>query len=182
MAPNRLKGNRNTIRRLTFSAILTALTTVFLYIGGFLELLDISMAALCGLLMQIAVIENTRGWTWSIYVGSCILALTLMPFNFAGWSYLFLYGFYPIVKNLIEGRIFSKPVRFVLKQAVCLIGGGSMYLILRFLLAAEGETWPVMILIGALYLLSFWIYDFLLGRLSVLYVIRLQPRFNLRLK
>ena len=73
-------------------------------------------------------------------------------------------------------------VRFVLKQAVCLIGGGSMYLILRFLLAAEGETWPVMILIGALYLLSFWIYDFLLGRLSVLYVIRLQPRFNLRLK
>ena len=179
---NRLRDNRITIRRLTFSAILTALTAVFLYIGGFLEILDISMAALCGLLMQVAVVENTRGWTWSIYIGSCILALSLMPFNFAGWSYLFLYGFYPILKDVIEARIFSKPVRFVLKQAVCLAGGGAMYLILRFLLATENETWPVLILIGGLYLLSFWAYDFLLSRLTVLYVLRLQPKLNLKLK
>ncbi len=180
--PNRSRQNRLTIRRLAFGAVMTALSVVMLYIGGFLEILDISMAALCGIIMQFSVIESTKGWNLAQYAGGCILSLTLMPFNFAGWSYLFLYGYYPILKSVLEGKIHKRALRILLKSGICLLSGGSLYLILRFFLQSENSTTPVFIFLGFMYILLFFIYDLLLSRIAVIYAIRFQPRFHLGLK
>ena len=182
MALSRRQNNRLTIRRLTFSALMTALSVLMLYLGGFVEVLDVSMAALSGIVMQISVLETVQGWTWAQYAGGCILALALMPFNFAGWCYFFLYGYYPIVKYLIEYHIHKRPIRIAIKGAICVLSGAAMYLILRFLIQIEDGSNPLFILLGVLFAGIFVIYDLLLTRISWMYVTKLKPKLHLNLK
>ncbi|MBQ9416102.1 MAG: hypothetical protein IJU20_04585 [Clostridia bacterium] len=176
------KAWKKTIRALTFSSVMAALSVVLLFIGGFLEMLDMTMAAVAGVLVLISVIEAPAGWQWALFAASAALSLILMPYNFAGWSYLFVFGYYPILRAKINVHIGRRAVRILVKLGICLVSGFAMYAILKWFLGGMEDPIWIQLLLLAAYVLIFGIYDLLLGRLALLYVHRLQDKLKMRLK
>ena len=89
-------------KKLAFSGIMTALCVVILYLGSFFSTIDLSLAAIAGILMILAVIELGDKYAWSVFLGVSILALLLIPTKYTAFFYAAFLGWYPIAKRHFE--------------------------------------------------------------------------------
>ena len=96
------RGISDRTKKLTLCAIMSAIGVVILTLGSFVEVLDLSMAAIASFLCIVAVIEIGGVYPWMIYVVTSILSVILYPAGTAGWFYLVFFGFYPIIKEKLE--------------------------------------------------------------------------------
>ncbi len=164
---------RRHLRRLTLSAMLMALSVVLLYLGALIDVLSLTAVALASLLMLFAVRELPLGFRLSIYFGTVILALLLLPTAEGGILYAMLGGLYPMLKFPMEHL--HRPFPFLLKLLYCnaVLALSELCSVLLFGLPAS--TWH---LLACLFLLAnpaFFLYDRVLDRLLILYTVRLRP-------
>ena len=76
-----------------------------------------ALPALAGLLMIMIVIEMGARWAWPTFAVVAILSVFFVPDKQAALLYVIFFGYYPILKALIE-RLKNKIVQWVLKYAV----------------------------------------------------------------
>ena len=93
------RGVSEKTKKITLSAVLTAMGVVLLLIGAVIEVLDLTMAALASFFCIFSVIEMGKGYPWMIYAVTGILSIILMPQGFGGWFYILFFGYYPIIKE-----------------------------------------------------------------------------------
>ena len=93
---------RKRTKYLTVSAMLSALGVIFLALGAFIEVLDITTAVLASMLCIYAVIEMSGAYPWGIWVVTSILSLLLLPIKTPALFYALFAGFYPILKEKLE--------------------------------------------------------------------------------
>ena len=156
-----------------------ALGTVILYLGSFIEVLDISVAVLASLLSAVIVIEYGGKAAWPIYGVTAILSVLLLPTKFPALMYALFFGYYPIIKENIE-RMRSKVVKWAIKCAIFVASTVLFVLILK-LFTAELETPYGDIFMVAFVLLTalmFILYDIALTRVISYYIFRLRHRFR----
>ena len=110
------RGVSERTKKLTLGAILASMGVVLLTVGAFIEVLDLSMAALASFFCIFAVIEMGKGYPIMIYLVTGILAVLIMPQSLSGWIYLLFFGYYPIVKERFEKLPIA--LAWVLKLAV----------------------------------------------------------------
>ena len=96
------RDNRKTTLRLTLSAIICALSVVLLWLGGLIQILDLSVAVLVSMLVVFAVIELRGKYPYLIYAVTSVLSFLLLPVNSAAMTYVLFAGYYPIIKALLE--------------------------------------------------------------------------------
>ncbi len=92
----------NRTKKLTFSALITALCVLFLAGSLLLPRVTLSLAALAGLFPAAVVIVCGYGWAAGASAAAALLALLLLPDKTAGIWFLFFFGHYPIWKAAIE--------------------------------------------------------------------------------
>lgn len=185
------RGVSEKTKKLTLCAVLCAMGVVLLLIGAFIEVLDLSMAAIASFFCIFAVIEMGRGYPWMVYGVTGLLSVILMPQGLGGWFYILFFGYYPIVKEKLEKLI--KPLSRLLKLVVFNVSISLYGVICYFLFFGElsalinefsslfGGMSPGVILgiiIYAILNLVFIIYDFALTRLISLYLIKLRKKFK----
>ena len=162
-------------KNLALASLLSALGVVFLYVGSVIEALDMSMAILASLPIVFAVIEMGGAWPWLMYAATGALGLILLPQKLPCVFYLFLAGFYPILKEKIEKRLRGVPcvlLKFVLFGGCVFV----MWLVIRLFLPAtvfEGGVWVWIALIAV----TLFLYDILLTRLISKYLLVWRRRF-----
>ena len=66
-------------KKLAFSAIISSLAVVFLYIGALFDVLDLSVAALASLCVLWVMVEFGTRWALSVYAVTSVLALLRLP-------------------------------------------------------------------------------------------------------
>ena len=173
-------------KQLTLAGILAGLGVVLLLLGAFLQVLDLSAAALASLLIVVAVIELSPIFPILIYLVTGLLALLLLPDKLAALVYLALTGYYPIAKCYVERikPVFATMLKFLLfnlsLSAILGVGVWLLSLDLSFSgtrLAGYG-FWAILVLylVGNL---VFWMYDILLSRFARIYQNRLRRRFGM---
>ena len=115
-----------------------------------------------------------RRIAWAWYGAVAILSCLLCPDVEASALFVFL-GYYPIVKGRLD-RIRLRPLRWLSKLAVFVVGCGLMYAVLIFLLsmeeivAAVPQEAPWVLATGlGLGVLTFFLTDLLLTRLETIY-------------
>ncbi len=185
------RGVSSKTKKLTLSAVLAAMGIVLLSIGSLIEVLDLSMAALASFFCIFAVIEIGKSYSWMIYAVTGILSVVLMPQGMGGWFYILFFGYYPIVKEMIERLI--KPISFLLKflvfnaaitvyAIICyfLIFGELQILLDEFSALFGGMDIGAMLVIAIYVVLNavFFVYDLALTKLITLYVTRLRRKFR----
>ena len=185
------RGVSEKTKKLTLSATLAAMGVVLLIIGGLIEVLDLSMAALASFFCIFSVIEMEKGYSWMIFAVTGILAVVLMPQGLGGWLYLVFFGYYPIIKEMLE-RL-TRPIAWALKivvfnLAVTVYGVicyflffGQIELLFNEVSAMLGGISAGAVIISVVYValnLVFVVYDIALTRLITLYLLRLRKRFR----
>lgn len=89
-------------KKITLSAMVVALSAVFMVIGGFVEVLDLSVCALASLLVAFVYIEIGSPYTWLVWLCTSLTTFLIMPGKMIWMLYLLIFGIYPILKAYIE--------------------------------------------------------------------------------
>ena len=165
-------------KKLALSAILTALGTVILSLGGFFGVLDLSAAALASLLVAFAYIELGSPYTWLIWICTTVLSAIILPASLMWGEYLVAFGIYPILKGGIEGL--RRPLWIPLKL-VFACASLSLVVFIGYLIGVpflESGLWWLRALTCALALVTFVIYDLCITSCVRYYTVKLRPRFK----
>ena len=185
------RGVSERTKKLTLGAVLAAIGVVLLTVGGLIEVLDLSMAALASFFCIFAVIEMGKGYPIMIYAATGILAVLIMPQSLSGWIYLLFFGYYPIVKEKLE-RL-PRAVAWILKLLVFNVAITVYAVICYFLFFGELELLMnefstlfggmnigglLIFIVFAILNVVFVMYDFALTRLISLYLTRFRRRFR----
>ena len=169
-------------KKLTVCAMLAALGVVMLYLGAFIEVLDISMAVIASFVCIIAVIEYGGSAPWLIYAVVSILSLILLPNKTPAAFFVLFFGFYPILKEKCE-RL-KRGLAWILKEIIFNISLFVIVILGVFVLGMENNVLlqqPVMLaVIVVLSELVFVLYDIALTRLISFYIIKLRHRLKFK--
>ncbi|MBR2464805.1 MAG: hypothetical protein IKM42_07455 [Clostridia bacterium] len=178
LAADMATRRRKATRYLTTSAVLAALGVIFLALGAFVEVLDLTMAAVASLTVVFAVIELKGKYPLLVYLVTSVLALLLLPSKTPALVYFLFAGYYPILKAVLEGHL-SRAVSWLLKMLAFLAAAVAIVLVsvkVFALYAVEWQAWYILLLLplGAV----FAVYDVALSRLITAYMLRLRGRFR----
>ena len=180
-------------KMLTFSALLAAIGVAIIFVGSLIETLDLSMAALASFFCLFAVLEIRGIYPWLIFSVTGILSVVLMPYNLGGWFYLLFFGYYPILKNIIE-RL-KKPLAWTIKLLICNAAMIAGVLTIFYLLTPDtsGKTFidafgyafgvaefgaPIVIGVYLLANVTFVVYDIALSKLIVVYYFKIRKKLK----
>ena len=162
--------------------IVASLSLVLMISVAVVPFLTYALPAIAGAMMIFAVIEIDKKWAFGIYAAVAILGIFLVPDKEVAVMYLAFFGYYPILKSLIESKC-SRVTEWILKLASFLSTIViSYFLMIKFMGVTidEFDTWgkwaiPILLGMGTF---AFIIYDMALTRLVLLYNLKWRKYFR----
>ncbi len=170
-------------KKLVLSAVLSALGTVILLLGGVLNIFDLCAAALASMLMAFAYIEIGPPYTWCIWIVTTLTSALILPGNLIWVEYLVAFGCYPIIKGYIERT--KRWLWIPLKLLFANISFLMVVLASSFVMGVpyfDGELLIINILIYVLTIVTFVVYDMCITACVRFYFAKLRPVFKKILK
>lgn len=172
--------------KVALGGMLTALSVVIL-IPSVLEIFSYTLPAMAAMLTMFAVIELNKSWAFGIYAATSLLGLLLVPNKEAVVLYTVFFGYYPVLKAILESKLPRVP-EYIIKFAVFNLALVADFLIMtrifgmpyeRFM-GIEGESGfiaqyivPIMLVLGNLVFIMF---DIALTRIVTVYLRLWQKR------
>lgn len=165
------KSTHNT-RVLALSAMFTALGVAILYLGCFIEVMELTVAAVASLLILLSVIEMGKGKATLIWLATSILAFLLLPTKFIALEYAFFIGSYPLVKAIAER--YSRLPSWIIKIVFVNLALGLLILLGHYVFGYPIESAWMLVATFLLATFTGVILDIALTRLVTLYLERLR--------
>lgn len=168
--------------------IISAVSLVMMFFTGVIPVLSYALPAIAGAMLIVIVIEINKKWALLCYVAVSLLALFLTPDKEAAFLFIFLLGYYPIVKSFLEKiklhiaewaaklLLFNSAVLIAYKLLINVLG--MNYLLDEF---KEFGKYSIPIFIVAANV-AFVLYDFALTGLITTYINVIRPRIQKRIK
>lgn len=110
-----MKRNNNS-GRVALGAMLSALSVVILMPSA-LQVFVYALPPLAGALVAFATIEMGKKWAFSVYFCTSAVSLMLIANKEAVILYVFFFGYYPILKAMLEEKC-KRFTEYVIKLAV----------------------------------------------------------------
>ena len=170
-------------KKITLSAMIVALGTVFMVIGGFVEVLDLSAAAIASVLVAFVYIELGSPYTWLVWIATALATFICFPGSVLWLEYLLVFGIYPILKAYIE-RL-PRKLWILLKLGFINIVLWLVFAGFEFIFKTSVFLTDKLWMKIGLYVLlnvAFVAYDVFITVLVRFYLERLRPRFKHLLK
>ena len=148
-------------RAITMTALISALATITLYIASVWPTGRIGIVALASVFSAAAVVEAGLASGIYVFVISSALGLLLIPDRSAVLLYICFFGYYPVVKCLVE-RIRNISLQWVLKLLIFNIAMIVVWFLLRALLFSfdTGEPATVVVFLGGNVIFAAFDYGF----------------------
>ena len=177
-------------KKITMSAMIVALGTVFMVLGAFIEMLDLTAVALASVLIAFVYIELGSPYTWLVWICTTLCTFLLYQHSPMWFIYLVLFGIYPILKGYFErlprGIWWVMKILFANLSFFLMLLGVSLITGMPFIDTSEsffGVTGKAMyFLTWALFNLAFVAYDFFLLVMIRFYQERIRPKIKKLLK
>jgi len=170
-------------KKITLSAMLTALGAVLMIIGAVLEVLDLSACAIASLTVVFAYLEIGHPYTFLIWICTSLVTALIFQSSVIWIEYLLVFGIYPILKAYIEKlpRIFWLPVKLVYINAVIWL----LLLVFEKLFGIpffESDLFIMKVFTYVLINVAFVAYDMFITVMVRLYFDKFRPKFKKFLK
>ncbi len=159
---------KKSTKKLTVASMLCALSFVFMLIGSFIEVMDLSASALASFIIIFAVIELGGAYPALIWAVSSAIALIMLPNKLPAIYFAVFFGWYPIVKNIFE-RV-PTALSWVLKILSFALSFVAAFYIGMFIVGTEeiaAELTPLLAIFG---IAVFAVYDIALTRIISAYM------------
>ena len=167
---------------------MTVALSVVLLIPTAVDLFVYALPAIAGFLTLFCVIELGKSWAFGVYFATALLSLLFVPNKEAAVMYTAFFGYYAIVKALLESRL-PRVAEYVLKFLIFNASVLLAYTVLIHLfgmplddiLGVDSSVWwskyaiPVMLVMGNV---VFIVFDFALTRMAMVYLKVFQPKLR----
>ena len=173
-----MTSSRKKRKKMVVSAIISALSVVLLYCGALLDMIGPSIVALASFLIVLVQVELGGAYPWMVYIVTSLLSLVLLPNKSPAFIYLCIGGIYPILKIFFE-RI-PGILRWIVKSLYFAIVLTSYILISIFIFLLPKSQWGYFVPLCILGAFVFFLYDILLSRILILYIVKFRNRLGLR--
>ena len=171
-------------KKLTLSAMLVALGTVFMVLGAVIEVFDLTAVALASVLVAFVYIELGSPYTWLVWICTTLCTFLFYQHSAMWFIYLVLFGIYPILKYYIE----KLPVfaRWILKllffnaALVALIFLSELIIGVPFFTVEDRFAEFALFIKAGLYVgfnIAFVLYDIFLNVMIRVYYQRFRTKF-----
>ncbi len=178
----------STSAKTAIGAMLAALSVVIL-IPSALEIFVYALPATAGMLTMFAVVELDKKWATGIYFSTAIISLLLVPNKEAVVYYVAFFGYYPIIKAILESklpRFLEIILKFIVFNLAIVLAGVVLVKIFGMpyedLLGIDGESafftkyaLPIMLGMGNA---VFILFDIALTRIVSAYLLVWQKKFH----
>lgn len=169
------KRNNNTLK-IAFCGILCAINCVLLYLGSVVDVFDYTVSALCGIVVTLAIVEFGNGAGISVWLGTSAICLFILPSKFSSLLFVVFCGWYSFAKKVFEKK---KPfTSYLLKFIIFNLSLFAIVFITVKFFALENVTPLVIAGIWFLSNFTFFVYDSLLTRLIILWLVKFRKRFT----
>ncbi len=166
--------------KVTLSALMAALAVV-LMLTAYFPYLTYAIPAFAGLTIMVVLIETNAKWAFSAYLTSAVITFLLCEKE-AMLMYVFLFGFYPILKSLIEKinkPLIEWPIKFIILNASVIFVYSVMAKLFGISMTDMGDfgkytVYILLIVANAVFI----VYDFMLSKMSVFYIYKLHPKIK----
>ncbi len=169
-------------KKITLCAVLSALCVAVMYIGSFIEVLDISVAAAASIVVFFCSEELGKKYAFAVYGAVSLLSFLLLPQKWVAAYFALFFGIMPITKKLFEktGKIFSWVLKLLAFNAEVF----AFYFVAERLdFFEENErSLPYLLVLLVLANLVFALVDILYDRLQKIYEIKFRARVRKYLK
>lgn len=170
------KKHRVTIRSTIFSAMLSALGIVILWLGYASGIADLTSVAIAASLTVIAQIELGSPWKWLVGAATSVLALILLPNPLLAIIYICFGGLYPLIKFEIQKAGFA--VGWILKLVYFNLLLTGILALANFVFMLPSDEYGFSVLIYLLGNLTFICGDFFLSSIVVFYARKIRPKLG----
>lgn len=163
-------------KRITLSALFSALGVAILALASLTEVADLAISMFASALLMLAIIELGEKWGYMIYAVTSLLSLIFLPNKFIAAVYLVFTGLYPLIK-----RHFDKCPKLLGIILKLLYFNGSLtvaLLLARFVFAIDTYADWLLVVYYLTANLCFFMFDILIKRLTLVYMIRYRDRFK----
>ena len=170
-------------KKITLSALMVALGTVFMVIGATIEVLDLTVCAMASLLVVFVFLEIGSYYPWLVWICTSLATALIYPGSLVWVEYALIFGIYPLIKAYIEKlpRWTWLIVKLVYINAVI----WGLFAICELLLGLPFFDTDGMVMTVILYVLmnvAFIAYDLFITVMVRFYFLKLRPRFKKFLK
>lgn len=174
--------------QVAIGGVAAALCLIMMFMTGLIPFATYALPALAGVVLIAVVAE--MGWRTAlvVYVAVSLLSLGIVPDREAALMFIFFFGYYPVVKGLIE-RLPLKPVQLLVKYLMFNASMVLAYLVVIHVLGipdilesfGDFGKWSalVILLMGNV---VFAVYDFALSNITIVYHQWFRPKFLGRVK
>ncbi len=163
-------------KKITFSAIISALAVAIMYIGALIEVLDLSTAALASICVTLVLTEIGTKYAFLSYACIGVLSFLLLPTKYAAIMFVGFLGYYPMAKAFFE-RKFQGILCLVLKFVLLNVSIAVMLLAVRYVMT-EALWFEIMVLVLAN--IVFVVYDVALTRLLRAYILVWRKKLKIK--
>jgi len=170
-------ARRNSTKRIALLSLFCALGVVILYLGSFIDVLDMSAAVLASLLCVAAVIEYGSSSAWLVYAATSCLSLLVLPQRMPAFMYAVFFGFYPIIKQKLEGRL-KRWVCWLVKVVIFNAAIVLWIAAAKWLFLIEDTPLAFDVLVFLLANATLLLYDVALTRAVSFYIFKIRKRFK----
>jgi len=172
-------------KKIALSAILSAAGVVVLLTGSFLQVLDLSAAAIAGLAVVVAVIEMGGKYPVMIYITVSLVSMLILPDKMPAVFFIAFGGIYPMLKASFEKL--HPAVSWVLKFSMFNAALLLLIFFMRLLLSRELfnlreelaflETFEIIVFLLANFM--FLLYDIVMTKIIMIYILKARKLLKL---
>ncbi len=164
---------------IVLNALLSALASAILCLGSILGDLDLTFAALASLPVFWAVLELGIGSACAVWLVTSAISFMLAPSKFAAAMFALFVGIYPIIKLWSEK--YRPFISWIIKIASVNIATLILTLLAKLVFFPNmKEAWWVYAATLILANAATVLFDMLLGRLAIIYFVRLRKKLGIR--
>lgn len=167
--------------KIALCAIIAALAVVLMLITSLVPVGTYALPCFAGALLIAIVIEYGAKWALGVYASVSVLSFFVAGDKEAVLYFAMLFGYYPVLKSFIEGKLKSRAVQYIFKFAVFNAAAVGSFFIATKLLSIPAEEFKlfgvyVPLVFLALGNIFFLLYDLALTSFVVLYVRKIREK------
>ncbi len=175
---------RGSTYRVALGGVVTAAAIALMFLGSVIPFATFASPAIAGFCVLYFCIEFSKPTAFAVYFSISALALLLIPDKEQALLFACVFGFYPILKQLIEAKT-KKTLGLILKFVVFNLSVFLLYYaVVRIfsldIILNEMKGYSLWMLAAMLVMgnVAFYFYDILLTRVSFLYFAKIRPRLT----
>lgn len=174
-------GIKKSTMRIVLCGIIAALSLALMMLTGIIPIGTYAFPCFAGIFISAVVIEYGYRWAAGVYVVVSLLSVFLSGDKEAVVFFIMLFGYYPIIKGIFEGKIKNRVLQYILKLLVFNAAIIASFFIGTFILSISPEEYTIMgLYLPWVFLLAgnifFIIYDFAVTVFVAQYIRKLRGK------